>query len=229
MLISGDQPLTTPHRSLRPRFRTRVPLPFVTVTPSSPLILPQAILFDMDGTLTRPMLDFDAIKREMGIGSRAILEAMAEMNAADRQRCEIVLDRHEELAAEQSELNDGCKDVIAYLRCRGVQMALVTRNSRRSVDTVLRKHDLSFECVISRETCTPKPDPQALRVACTRLNVTTADAWMIGDGRYDIEAGVAASVRTVWISHGQPRPFAATPWREARDLRQLEALFRSCA
>ena len=39
--------------------------------------LPRALLFDMDGTLTEPVIDFAALKAEMGIGRRPILEAMA--------------------------------------------------------------------------------------------------------------------------------------------------------
>lgn len=40
---------------------------------------PRVILFDMDGTLTEPLLDFPRIKADMGIGNRPILEALAEM------------------------------------------------------------------------------------------------------------------------------------------------------
>ena len=50
------------------------------------LILPRAVLFDMDGTLTEPMLDFPRIKAEMGIGDRPILEALAEMSGPDARR-----------------------------------------------------------------------------------------------------------------------------------------------
>jgi len=50
--------------------------------------LPRAVLFDMDGTLTRPMLDFPRIKAEMGIGTRPILEALAEMDEAARRAAE---------------------------------------------------------------------------------------------------------------------------------------------
>src|SRR4051794_16087261 len=39
--------------------------------------LPRGILFDMDGTLTEPMLDFALIRADMGLSrDRAILEAL---------------------------------------------------------------------------------------------------------------------------------------------------------
>jgi FMN phosphatase YigB (HAD superfamily) len=51
---------------------------------------------------------------------------------------------------------------------------------------------------------------------------------MIGDGQYDIEAGSAADIRTVWLSHRRPRPFAARPWREVADLWELADLLQTC-
>ncbi|MBV8780079.1 MAG: HAD family hydrolase, partial [Phycisphaerae bacterium] len=49
---------------------------------SRPLPMPpRALLFDMDGTLTEPLLDFAAIKSEMGITHHSILEALEAMDA----------------------------------------------------------------------------------------------------------------------------------------------------
>jgi phosphoglycolate phosphatase-like HAD superfamily hydrolase len=47
---------------------------------------------------------------------------------------------------------------------------------------------------------------------------------MVGDGQYDVEAGAAAGVRTVWVSHGRERPFRAEPWRTVSDLCELQTL-----
>ena len=180
----------------------------------------------MDGTLTRPMLDFPRIKAEMGIGTRPILEALAEMDAGARARAEAVLLRHEQEAAEGSTLNEGCRDVLGWLAAQRVGTALITRNSRSSVVTVLALHGLSVNHTIAREDAPPKPDPRPLLGACLRLGVDPADAWMVGDGQYDVEAGLAAGVRTVWVSHGGPRPFEAKPWRTVRDLCELQVLLQ---
>ena len=186
--------------------------------------LPRAVLFDMDGTLTCPMLDFPRIKAEMGIGTRPILEALAEMTDERRAAAEAVLLRHEEAAAVGSTLNAGCVELLDWLRARGVRSAVITRNSRSSVSTVFSRHELAFDVVIAREDAAPKPDPRPLLLACERLGVAPSDAWMVGDGQYDIEAGAAAGVRTVWVSHGGSAPFAAQPWRAVRDLGELQAL-----
>jgi HAD superfamily hydrolase (TIGR01509 family) len=186
--------------------------------------LPRAVLFDMDGTLTRPMLDFPRIKAEMGIGQRPILEALAEMDAETRRAAEAVLLRHEQEAAAGSSLNEGCHLVLDWLRERRVGTALITRNSRTSVGTVLARHGLAVDVTVAREDAAPKPDPGPLWLACERLGVSADDAWMVGDGHYDVEAGNAAGIGTVWVSHGRRRQFAAEPWRVVNDLCELQLL-----
>lgn len=183
---------------------------------------PSALLLDMDGTLTTPMLDFPAIKAEMGIGTQPILEALAAMDPARRAKAVQILHRHEETAAEASTLNPGCTELLQWGHDQGIPMALITRNSRRSVDVVLKRHGLRIEVLITRDEGLFKPDPAPLRLACEKLRVTDLpNAWMIGDGRYDIEAGIAAGTKTVWISHGKTRDFPAIPWKSVPDLPAL--------
>jgi HAD superfamily hydrolase (TIGR01549 family) len=186
--------------------------------------LPKAILFDMDGTLTEPMLDFPKIKAEMGIGDRPILESLAQMNGSLKSEAEAVLLRHETQAAENSVLNPGCHELLQWLAEQQIQRALITRNSRASVQTVLGRHGLAMDVLVTREEPPYKPDPHPLRLACKKLAVADSQVWMVGDGWYDIEAGNAAHIKTVWISHGKPRPFATVPWRQVRDLPELQRL-----
>lgn len=107
-------------------------------------MLPKAILFDMDGTLTEPYLDFDQIKRDMGIGPGPILESLAAMDSEPRRVAELILHQHEERAARGSTLNAGCEQLLKWLPEIGVETALVTRNSRRSVDTVFERHGFTL-------------------------------------------------------------------------------------
>ena len=189
---------------------------------------PHALLFDMDGTLTRPRIDFPLIKAEMGIGDRPILEALAVLTGPARARAEAVLHRHEEIAAAESTLNEGCEELFLLIRAHALPTALITRNTRRSVETFLSRHRLAFEILITREDTPHKPHPDPLHRACRHLKISVADTWMIGDGHYDMEAGLAAGARTIWISHGRTRDFAAEPWRIVRDLPELTALLREC-
>jgi FMN phosphatase YigB (HAD superfamily) len=51
---------------------------------------------------------------------------------------------------------------------------------------------------------------------------------MVGDGEFDVAAGLAAGVPTVWIRHGRHKPFAARAWREVEDLWELADLLERC-
>lgn len=192
------------------------------------LILPDAVLFDMDGTLTEPVLDFPRMKAEMGVGDRPILEALAEMSPAARARAEAILHRFEEEAARLSTLNPGCREVLALLDAKAVKTALITRNSRASVRTVLAAHRLPIDVLVTREDAPPKPDPEPLYRACRRLEVDPSAVWMVGDGAFDVRAGLNAGVRTVWLSHRRAKPFPETPWREVADLWGLIELLEAC-
>jgi HAD superfamily hydrolase (TIGR01549 family) len=193
---------------------------------------PSAILFDMDGTLTVPMIDFPRLKAEMGIAGRPILEALTEMEAPAREAALTILHRHEEQAARECALNPGCTDLLSWLGQQGIDIALITRNSRQSVQTVLRQQGLKIDLCITREDAPHKPDPAPLRLAIQRLQengsqIDQERVWMVGDGQYDIEAALAAGVKGVWISHGRERDFAAEPWRTVRNLIELQALLEN--
>ncbi len=86
----------------------------------------------------------------------------------------------------------------------------------------------SFELLITREDGKFKPDPQPLRYACEKLGVEPSQAWMVGDGSYDVQASNAAGIRSVWISHGREKEFPNEPWRTVRDLVELLRLLRNC-
>jgi phosphoglycolate phosphatase-like HAD superfamily hydrolase len=102
-----------------------------------------------------------------------------------------------------------------------VKTALITRNSWRSVQTVVARHRLRFDVLIARDFEPAKPHPAPLLEALRRLHATKDDALMIGDGSHDIQAGAAAGVRTVWISHGLPQTFEPTPWLSVESIRDL--------
>jgi HAD superfamily hydrolase (TIGR01549 family) len=181
----------------------------------------------MDGTLTQPLLNFDQIREDIGIGPGPILEAIRTMTDGQRAVAEQILHRHESKAAEDSALNPGCDEVLRWVGNARIPTALVTRNTRKSVDAVFRRHGLHFDICITREDGKYKPDPAPLFLACDRLGVEPARAWMVGDGYHDIQAGLAAHMRTIWISHGQSRNFTAEPNHVVKDLLELLLFFES--
>jgi HAD superfamily hydrolase (TIGR01509 family) len=196
------------------------------VTKPIKIDFPRAILFDMDGTLTQPMLDFPRIKSDMGIGNGPILESLALLEESRRREAELFLLAHEELAAEKSTLNTGCRDLLDWLAAEKIPVALVTRNSRQSADTVIRRHALQITVRITRNDGPFKPSPAPLHLACRQLGIESADAWMVGDGQYDVESAAAAAIRSIWISHGKPRHFDAEPWMTVPNLTELMGILK---
>ena len=62
----------------------------------------RAVVFDLDGTITEPYFDFDAIREEIGLekNGEPILEAMEKMTPAQRDRAEHILHDHEQTYRE---------------------------------------------------------------------------------------------------------------------------------
>jgi HAD superfamily hydrolase (TIGR01549 family) len=163
----------------------------------------RAVIFDMDGTLTRPYLNFPAIRAAIGIAEPLLENMLALPPGPERDRAFAILDRFEEEAAEASELNEDTRDVLGFLSGRGVPTALVTRNSRRSTDCVLRKHALTFQVVVTREDAPAKPRPEPLWLICGKLGVEPPHALMVGDFKFDIAAGRNAGTRTALLTNGK--------------------------
>lgn len=153
----------------------------------------KAVYFDLDGTLTEPYLDFDQIRREMGGVEGPILEAMEKMDAERRREVEAILLRHEHEAAVESRLNPGAWETLEYLRGERVRIGLITRNQRKSVEHVCRKHNMSFDAVITREDGPAKPDPYAVLKLCEMLEVEPGESVMVGDYLFDLLSGKRAA------------------------------------
>jgi HAD superfamily hydrolase (TIGR01509 family) len=170
----------------------------------------RAVIFDLDGTITKPYLSFNDIREEMGDVDGPILEAMDRMTPKERSRCESILLRHERAAAEASELNHGAAELLDELRDRNLSVALLTRNSRRSVETVLQRHRLenAFDAIRSREEGEIKPSPEPVISLCQMMGVAPARTLVVGDYAYDILSGQRAGARTALIHHGEPPDFA---------------------
>lgn len=157
------------------------------------------MLFDLDGTLVTGELDFAAIRREIGGVCGPILEHIAAASAAERERATTILTRHEEAAAQRCQLQPGARELLDFCRERGLRVGLLTRNSRATVATVCQRLDLRFDVVIAREDAPPKPSPECVLTACRRLGVAPERCLVVGDYRFDIEAGHAAGAWTALL------------------------------
>lgn len=169
----------------------------------------RGVVFDMDGTLVSQELDFEAIRREIGLPpGTPLLEALRDLGEAERNRAEAILDGHERAAAERASVFAGIPEFIAWLDERRIRRAVLTRNSRRAAETVLARCGMSFYPVVAREDGPPKPSPAGIWRICDAWALPPGDVLTIGDYLFDIEAGRQAGTRTALVTHGREWHFA---------------------
>lgn len=169
----------------------------------------ECVIFDMDGTLTEPWLDFPAIRAELGLADEAdILVSLAAMDDASRTRAEQKLHVHEMAAARSAPLADGAREVLGRTRQAGLATALLTRNTREAMQMLMQRFDLTFDLALSREDGPIKPSPETILAACRRLDVSVERTACVGDWVFDIQAANAAGCLSVLLARGRRLDFA---------------------
>lgn len=175
----------------------------------------RGVIFDMDGTITKPSIDWKSLRARIGVPpDQTIIAHIDGLDTAAAARANTILESVELEACASSELNDGARDLLAHLEAGGILTALVTNNHARAVQVVLKKHSLSFDVVLCRDDGILKPSPDLVDKAVSALGVAKPEVLSIGDGRYDLAASLDAGVSFLYITNGQPtldhEPSAAT-------------------
>lgn len=171
----------------------------------------KAVIFDLDGTITEPFLDFDKIREEMGLGpdAGAVWEVMAEMGAGERSKAEKILGFYEQKAVAESTLNRGAKETLEKLVEAGVRVGILTRNTQANALAVCEKHGLKFEIVVGREDGPVKPDAFGVLRICEWFGVKPEKTIMAGDYLYDMLcAKSAGAVAVLLANHDRAGEFA---------------------
>lgn len=189
----------------------------------------RAFIFDFDGTLAIPNIDFslmrqqvDAIARQHGVDPadvshlyilemidtvRAHLASTSDVGGEDFHR-----EAHASIltleidCARRSGLLPGAYDVLQALRQHGLKIGVVTRNSGAAVRTICPAIDTLCNVFLPREAVRfVKPHPEHLQRALDHLQVAAEQAVMVGDGPIDITAGKALGLKTVAVLTGGGR------------------------
>lgn len=163
----------------------------------------KAVIFDLDGTITRPFFDFDIIREEMGLdrNSGPVLESMQKMTEQQRRRAEEILHYHESRAVTESELNDGARQTLAELREDGIHIGILTRNMRSNALAIARKHGLKFDAIVDREDGPAKPDAFGVLRLCRQFGVKPDETMLVGDYLFDLLCAKAAGAVAVLLAN----------------------------
>ena len=171
----------------------------------------KAVIFDLDGTITKPYFDFDAIREEIGLdrNSGPVLESMEKMTPQERKKTDEILNYHERKAVVESELNAGAKETLSALRTAGIHIGVLTRNRRNNALAIADKHGLKFDAVVGREDGPVKPDSFGVRHLCQVFKVKPEETLLVGDYLFELLCAKAAGAAAVLLTnHNQCEEFA---------------------
>jgi len=162
-------------------------------------------IFDLDGTLTVAIHDFDAIRDDLGIPQgKRILEAISEMPSDQAQLLHQRLDEIEMELASHTKPQDGAMELLSHLHKNGTNLGILTRNNKKNAQKTLFNCGFSdfFEAehILGRESVTPKPDPDGVHQLLELWGASPNETVMVGDHPMDMEAGLQAGTSTIFIN-----------------------------
>ena len=197
-----------------------------------------AVLFDLDGTLIDtapefihiglqlraeagfPPIDAKTIWHSVSNGAIGMVEAALEMPADDpafeqwRQR---FLTLYEASLGDLSHPYPGLPELVAGLDKAGRAWGVVTNKLSRFALPLMNKmpFDPAAGAVVTPDHVDqPKPDPEAILLACEQLSCDPTETLFIGDHLRDIEAGRGAGCFTLAAAYGYLAPGeAASSWQ----------------
>ncbi|MBC8259902.1 MAG: HAD family hydrolase [SAR324 cluster bacterium] len=175
-------------------------------------------IFDLDGTLTVAVHDFNAIRKELGIpAGQPIIETLKSLPGKESRPLKQKLQEIEEKLARDASPAPGVKTLLDELQCRDYELGILTLNSRENAWFTLESLGLAQyfkeEAVIGRWCAEPKPSPHGIQKLLTHWKVAAAEALMVGDYLYDLQVGRAAEVLTVHVDPG-----GVFAWPELADI-----------
>ncbi|MGI5178701.1 HAD family hydrolase [Dactylosporangium sp. CA-152071] len=178
----------------------------------------EVLLLDFDGPVCALFATFSAsavadrlrsVAASHGLTATA-KEPLALLREVDRAG-DPTLSRAVGNAAQEAEIEaalgatqtPGIQAVLEAAKASRRRVAIVSNNSDEAIAACLARHSLTehVDLVVGRYFGMPaqllKPDPHLVQLALTRLDASANTAAFVGDSVTDIEAGRAASVRTI--------------------------------
>ncbi|XP_043722761.1 haloacid dehalogenase-like hydrolase domain-containing protein At2g33255 [Telopea speciosissima] len=169
----------------------------------------KGVVFDMDGTLTVPVIDFAAMNKAV-LGEQEyaslisqnpsgidILHHIEKWSPDKQQRAnEIILD-FERQGLERLQIMPGAAELCGFLDSKKIGRGLITRNVKAAVDMFHLRFGMAFSPALSREFRPYKPDPAPLLHICATWDVHPSEVIMIGDSlKDDVVCGKRAGSHT---------------------------------
>ncbi len=163
------------------------------------------VIFDLDETIVKNTIPFSEIREKVlsAVGSRENPAHLYEF-IRDNYPDYLPILEHEEINRAKSAYVDPVfEEILKFLRDNGINVAVLTRNSRKAALIALGDYAGRIDALITRDDgFPPKPAPDAIFYLMGRFSSTPSSTIMVGDYDYDIEAGKLAGCITVRIGKG---------------------------
>ncbi|KAL9266805.1 Haloacid dehalogenase-like hydrolase domain-containing protein [Drosera capensis] len=157
----------------------------------------RGVVSDMDGTLTIPLIDFQAMYKavlgeekytELKSRSKAgidILGIIEEWSELEKGRAYEVIADFEREGLERLQIMPVMLQELWNFDAKKIRRGLITRNVKAAVDIFHQRFGMNFSPALSREFRPYKPDPGPLLHICSTWEVQPHEVLMIGDGLKD--------------------------------------------
>jgi HAD superfamily hydrolase (TIGR01549 family) len=159
----------------------------------------RAIIFDMDGTVVDAPYDWDRIRKELNTQGIPILTFLNSLKEPERTKKWKILEKYEKEATSKAVLMQGIPKFLEFLRSKKIKRALVTNNSRKNVSFLVKKFDLMFDFIVSRESGLWKPSGAPFIFALTSLGIKAEECCVIGNSHFDIKAAEEAGIEKIFL------------------------------
>ncbi|WP_204141822.1 HAD family phosphatase [Halomicronema sp. CCY15110] len=183
----------------------------------------QAVLFDLDGTLTNTdpihikvwrdilepegyTVDDDFFKEHISgrLNEYLIKELLPHLSAAEGEQ--LAVDKEatfRELAASELTRMPGFDELYDWIKRQGLKTAVVTNAPRANAEFVLQILQLesAFDfLLIAGELPRSKPDPLPYQTALDRFEISAGDAIVFEDSKTGIQSAVSAQIPTMGVA-----------------------------
>ncbi len=186
----------------------------------------KAVLFDLDGTLldtaldlggavnrllardNLPLLSDDLIYQTASQGSLALVKAGYGVDLSHEQYSALrseFLENYTAYINEQTSYFNGVNQLLDKLEEQNIVWGIVTNKPTLYTAQLLAHYPRLANCavVICGDTLeVAKPSPRPLLLAAEKINISPAQIMYVGDARTDIEASVAANMKSVAANYG---------------------------